>query len=124
MDTRKSEAHAEFMKYWAVREANLIFLAHCLIGVFILSGWYFREVKIAYLALLTGWLACWVFLGYCPLTKWEFTLRRKYDKSFDPYDEAIQHYVYKFFGKKIPARTIFTGGIVVLIILVILTLIV
>jgi len=102
--------------------ADILFVLHCLVGIFILSGWMFSKIKVIYLAFLIGWLSCWLFLGYCPITKWEFLLRRKYNKSINPNDEAIQYYMYKFFKKKIPARAIFTGGLIVFIILVILTL--
>jgi hypothetical protein len=102
--------------------ANALFALHCLIGVFILSGWLFPEIKIFYLAFLVGWLACWVFLGYCPITKWEFTLRRKYNKNINPNDEAIQHYMYRFFKIRISSKAIFNGGLIVFTILVVLTL--
>jgi hypothetical protein len=76
-----------------------------------------------YLAVLALWLSFWLILGYCPITKWEFTLRRKYNKDINPSDEAIQYYMYKFFKKKISAKAIFTGGLIVFIILTTLTLI-
>jgi hypothetical protein len=63
------------------------------------------------------WLLCWLVLGYCPVTKWEFLLRRKYDKSIDPNAESIQYYWNKFFGKKIPSKAIFTGGLIVFFVL-------
>jgi hypothetical protein len=91
--------------------------------VFIIVGWYFSQIKFVYLAVLAVWLASWLLLGYCPITKWEFLLRRKYNKDINPNDEAIQYYIYKFFKKKISARAIFTGGLVVFVILTALTLI-
>ena len=97
--------------------ANLLFIIHCLIGVFILAGWYFPQIKIEYRVFMITWLLCWLVLGYCPVTKWEFGLRHKYDKNFDPNAEAIQHYWYKFFKKKIPSKAIFIGGLIVFFIL-------
>jgi hypothetical protein len=97
--------------------ANLLFAFHCLIGVFILSGWYFPVIKFEYRAFMIIWLLCWLVLGYCPVTKWEFLLRRKYDKSIDPNAESIQYYWNKFFGKKIPSKAIFTGGLIVFFVL-------
>jgi hypothetical protein len=44
-------------------------------------------------------------------------LRRKYDKSIDPNAESIQYYWNKFFGKKIPSKAIFTGGLIVFFVL-------
>lgn len=102
--------------------ANILFIIHFLLGVFILLGWLFPNIKILYLMILLLWISSWIFLGYCPITKWEFLLRRKYDKSIDPNAEAIKYYVYKFLKKDIPSQTIFMSGIVICIVLVILTL--
>jgi hypothetical protein len=103
--------------------ANVLFLLHCLLGIFLLCGWWFPQIRFVYLAVLLAWLSSWIFLGYCPLTKWEFTLRRKYNNEINPNNEAIQYYAYKFFKKHIPAQAIFTGGLIVFIILTLLTLI-
>lgn len=97
--------------------ANLIFVLHCLIGVFILSGWYFSQIKFEYRVFLFVWLLSWLILGYCPVTKWEFILRRKYDKSIDPNTEAIQYYWNKFFGKKISSKLIFNVGLIAFFVL-------
>jgi hypothetical protein len=69
------------------------------------------------------WLFSWVFLGYCPFSKWEFLLRRRYNKNIDQNAEAIKYYMYKFFKKDIPSKTIFSVGIIVFIVLIIVTLI-
>lgn len=102
--------------------ANLFFLLHCLVGVFILTGWLFPQIKIFYLLFLVGWLSCWIILGYCPITKWEFGLRRKYDKSIEVNAEAITYYMYKFFKVSISSKGVFIGGLAVFCILVFLTL--
>lgn len=101
--------------------ANTLFVIHCLIGVFILSGWYFPEIRFVYRSFLVIWLLCWVILGYCPVTRWEFLLRRRYDNTLDPNAEAIQYYWYTFFGKKVPSKSIFTGGLIAFFILFIIT---
>ncbi len=103
--------------------ANMLFMLHCFVGVIILVGWLFPQFKILYLALLAVWIFSWVCLGYCPLTKWEFFLRRKYDKNLDPNAEAIKYYMFKFFKKDIPSKRIFTCGLIVFITLTVLTLI-
>lgn len=103
--------------------ANILFLTHCLLGVFLLIGWYFFQIKFLYLIVLLIWLSCWILLGYCPFTKWEFGLRRKYDKNIDSNAEAIKYYMNKFFKKNIPAKAIFIWGLVVFIILTALTLV-
>jgi len=103
--------------------ANSLFTLHCFVGVFILTGWLFPGIKVFYLLFLFAWLSSWIFLGYCPITKWEFTLRRKYDKGLDTNAEAIKYYMYKFFKIDIPSKSIFIGGIIVFTILILLTLI-
>jgi hypothetical protein len=102
--------------------ANTLFVLHGLLVIFILFGWIFPSIKIIYLAVLLLWLSSWIFLGYCPPTKWEFLLRKKYDKNIDTNAEAIQYYMYKFFKKEISSDTIFTGGLILFIILVLLTI--
>ena len=93
------------------------------IGAVILIGWKFPQFKLIYVILLLVWIGSWIFLGYCPITKWEFLLRRKYDKSIDPNAEAIKYYMYKFFNKDIPSKTIFTIGIIIFVIVLVLSLI-
>lgn len=102
--------------------ANILFVLHCLVGVVILIGWYFPEIKIFYISLLIAWIGSWIFLGYCPITKWEFLLRRKYDNTIDPNAEAIKYYMYKFFKKDISSRLIFIGGLVVFFVALVLSL--
>ena len=100
-------------KFFNIFIADLLFISHCLIGIFILSGWYFFQIKFEYRIFLIIWLLTWIFLGYCPLTKLEFFLRSKYDKRIDPNAEAIQYYWYRFFGKNISSKVIFNGGLIV-----------
>jgi hypothetical protein len=102
--------------------ANTVFVFHGLLVVFILFGWLFPNIKTIYLVVLLLWLSSWIFLGYCPPTKWEFLLRKKYDNNIDPNAEAIQYYMYQFFKKDISSETIFTGGLILSIILILLTI--
>ena len=119
---RESLLYCISMRKLHILIANLIFVIHCLLGVFILVGWLFPKIKFLYLAVLSLLLVCWVFLGYCPLSRWEFSLRKKHDKSIDQYAESIKYYMYKFFKKDIPAQAIFNWGLVVFIVLTILSL--
>jgi hypothetical protein len=96
--------------------ANIIFLFHCIIGFFILTGWYFSQISSVYRFFLLIWLACWLVLGYCPITKWEFSLRRKYDPTINPHNEAIQHYMKKFFNIDISTKAILKAGLIIFII--------
>ena len=101
--------------------ADAIFALHCIIGIFILTGWYFPQIKIAYIIFLLCWLFCWFILGYCPVTYWEFALRRKYNPALDPKEEALQHYMNKFFNINLSSRGILKIGLVVFVILITLT---
>lgn len=102
--------------------ANTLFVLHFIIGGFLVFGWFFPEIKYFYLAVLISWPACWIFLGYCPITKWEFMFRKKYNPQIDTNEEFIRHYVQVFFQKDLPSRTIFTVGLVVFALLLALCL--
>ncbi len=102
--------------------ANGIFLTHIAVGIFFLVGWYFTSIAFIYLPLLMAWPLSWLFLGYCPLSKWEFMLRQQRDPSLDTDAEVIQYYVAKWFGIYVPSRPIFIGGIAVFCILIVLSL--
>ncbi len=97
--------------------ANLIFIFHILYGLFLLVGWMIPEIRVAYLPLLIIWPLSWILLGYCPLTKIEFFLRRKYNQNLDPDTEIIRHYLYEVFKIKASTPTIFTIGLLVFAVL-------
>lgn len=98
------------MYVWA---ANLLFLLHVLLGIFLLFGWLLPQITYLYVVVLISWPLCWMILGYCPLSKWEFTLRKQYDSTVDVHAEVIQHYMYMFFGIRISTAVIYAGGLVV-----------
>lgn len=103
--------------------ANMLFVVHFMFGLFIIFGWLFYQIKPVYLVAMLGWILSWIFLGYCPFTKWEFTLRSKYNSKIDPNAEAIKYYLDKFFNLDVPSEKIFIGGLTVFCILIILTFI-
>lgn len=96
---------------------DLIFVLHFLVGGFLLIGWYFKEVEILYFFILIAWPLSWILLKYCPITKWEFILRHKYDKSVKINDEFIQHYTHRFFHMNLKPKIILTDGLIVFFIL-------
>lgn len=98
-------------KHLTIASANLMFIAHCVVAVLILIGWIWPAYKVYYMILLVSWISSWIFLGYCPLTRWEFLLRKQHDKSIDINAEIIRYYLQKYFNKDIPSRSIFVGGI-------------
>ena len=99
---------------WA---ADAVVALHVAVAIFILVGWAFRDIQQVYLIVLIAWPLSWVFLGYCPLTKWELLLRRKNDPTINPNTEKIQYLAKKHLGLNIPSRPIFTGGIIVFFVL-------
>ncbi len=109
-----------FHRWLYIWSANLVFLLHIALGIFLLFGWWFPQIKYIYLVILIGWPLCWMILRYCPLSVWEFWLRKQYDPTIDIQSEVIQHYIYTFFGIRIPTTVIYTGGLIVFLILVIL----
>jgi len=71
----------------------------------------FPEIRVQYLMLLIGWPVCWLIVGYCPLSKWEFQLRNKYVQGVDLNGEIISHYMKKLFNIDVPKRDVFNFGL-------------
>lgn len=103
--------------------ADLLFISHILVGGLILFGWFLPQTRILYWITLVIWPLCWIFLGYCPLTQWEFFLRKKYNKDLNYHSEYINYYVSKFFNVDIPIRKVFIGGLIFDIVSIILNII-
>jgi len=103
--------------------ANSLFVFHLFVGIFFTIGWIFTQIqmRVFYLVSLLAWVLSWVVLNYCPLSKWEFVLRSKYDKNIEPNTEMIKYYMYKFFKIDLSEKSILLGGIIVLNALVFLT---
>lgn len=110
------------MKYLYKTLANIVFLSHLVFGAFLLVAWQYPDIRIIYISSIVIWILCWLILGYCPITKWEFILRKKYTPQISTDYEFIQYYSHKFFGIKLKSRTIVIGGMVVAIILISLSL--
>jgi hypothetical protein len=73
--------------------ANFVFVIHICFGVYVLTGWLWPAYYAWYWVALGSWIGSWILLGYCPLTRLEFSLRRLYDKTIDPKREIIQYYI-------------------------------
>jgi len=101
--------------------ANSILGLHVGLTVFFAVGWMFREVQVFYLPLLFSWPLSWVTLGYCPLTKWEFFLRSKYNPTIDANAEAIRYNMQKYFGITLHPRPIYIAGIAAFFVLLTLS---
>ncbi len=111
--TLSAEFYTGFMRILYRIGAGAIFLSHFALGIFFLTAWMFPTIRWFYLPLLVSWPACWIFLGYCPLTRAEFELRRKTGASVGAKEEFIQHYVKRFFGITLPPKSAFSWGLAV-----------
>ena len=96
--------------------ANLFFILHFIFVAIIFFGWLFPKIYIVYIIVLLITLFCWMFLGYCPITKWEFNIRRKYEPGLNYRNEYMEYYVSKFFKINIPVIFIRVYGIIFLVI--------
>lgn len=106
--------------------ADVLFLSHFVIVLFILFGWLLPRLSSAYIVILAATLLSWLFLGYCFLSKWEFAIRKKYDQYFNHDDRTlndgyIAHYGRKIFRLSLPVRTIQRWGIVFIILMLVIT---
>jgi hypothetical protein len=92
--------------------ANMILALHFSFAVFVLIGWYFESVTWLYYIAMISWFYSWFLLGFCPLTKWEFLLRKYYDDSIDVNREFITYHLDKQFGVTVEKeRILFIGGL-------------
>lgn len=109
-------------KSFVFLSANCIFIFHFTFGLFLVFGWQFQNLKTIHLISLILWIGSWIVLDYCPLTKWEFKLRKILDDNFDHNAEIIQFYIYRFTKYKVPSQVIFSVGLLVFTILLYLNL--
>src|SRR3989344_8629820 len=90
--------------------ANLLFIFHFLVVVIISFGWLISSIWYVYMATLIITFFSEVILGYCFLSKWEFSLRKKinpevnYDYSFTSF------YTYKLTQHRLSTTFIARAG--------------
>ena len=111
------------MKKIHITIANILFLLHFLFAVFLIFGWLFPQIKVLYLTILIGWLLSWIILEYCMFTKWEFILRKKYNKNIDTNAEFIKYYMNRFFKKDWSSKAISTVALILFFVFLVLALI-
>ncbi len=78
--------------------ANVVFLLHLFLVLVVCIGWAFPSLFYLFLFLLSITALSEIFLGYCILTKWEFSLRKKIDPSRQFDTSCIFHYGRAMFG--------------------------
>jgi len=110
------------MKKFDLLIANFLFILHILVGGIILFGWIFPQIRILYWTILVLWPLCWVVLGYCPFTRWEYLFRRKFEKHISYHKEFIHYQMKRFFNINIPIRKIFTYGLIFDIVSIVLNI--
>ena len=91
-----------------------IFFLHCLIVAIAAFGWLWPALWPLYITLITVILIQDIVLGYCVLSRWEFSLRRmlnpklRYDYTFTSY------YTYKLTHHRLSTNFIRIAAIIFL----------
>lgn len=96
--------------------ANVVFLFHVLVVFIILFGWYFPTLKLVYICILLVTLLSEILLGYCPLTKLEFDLRKKLIPSLNYDYSFLSYYIYRLFHINVPGKYIRYPAIIFLLV--------
>ncbi len=110
----------KIIDFWAV---NILFILHFIFVIIIFFGWVFPSIHFIYVLILSGTLLCWVVLGYCPITRWEFNIRRKYEPNLNYKNEYLEYYFSKFLKINIPVTYIrFYGTLFIILSLLISTI--
>lgn len=78
--------------------ADLVFLVHLALVGAVALGWLIPGFFYIHLALLLATLFSEMFLGYCPLTRLEFGLRKKLDPTLSFDKSCMVHYLRKWRG--------------------------
>ncbi len=87
-----------------------VFLLHCVVGVIIFFGWLWPSIWPVYLAIITITLFQNWLLGYCILSRMEFSLRRMLDPTLR-YDYSFaSYYTYKLTRQKLSVRFVQVVG--------------
>lgn len=81
----------------------------------VLIGWYYPVFQTAHLITASLVLLAEIFLGYCPLTRWEFLLRKKVEPDLNYDSSFLSYYAYKILRMNIPGRKIKYPAVVFLI---------
>lgn len=91
-----------------------IFLIHCAIGVVIFLGWLWSSIWPLYIATLAIVLVQNWLLGYCVLSRWEFSLRRMLNPKLRYEYNFTTYYTYKLTHRRLSTRFVQVGGTVFL----------
>ena len=87
-----------------------LFILHCAIGVVIFLGWLWPEIWPLYVSILVIVLFQNLILGYCILSRWEFSLRRLLDPKLRYEYNFTSYYTYKLTHKRLSTRFVQISG--------------
>ena len=90
--------------------------------IIVLIGWYYPILQTTHLIITSLVLLAEIFLGYCPLTRWEFLLRKKVEPSINYDSSFLSYYAYKILKMDIPGRKIKYPAIVILVVVLALNI--
>lgn len=109
------------MKYAIL--ANSILSIHLVIVAIMLFGWMFTSVSYLYLLTLVTTLLFELALGYCPLTKWEFNLRKKLEPNLSYDYSFLSYYGYRLFQHRVSYKFIRYSALTFLVLSIVFCLI-
>ena len=87
-------------KFTYITLARLVFALHFALVLVVSVGWLIPGLFYVYLFAFIATLYSELFLGYCPLTRLEFSLRKKVNPNLVFDKSCIVHYVRALFGLK------------------------
>ncbi|TSC85859.1 MAG: hypothetical protein G01um10148_767 [Parcubacteria group bacterium Gr01-1014_8] len=87
-----------------------IFLVHCVVGVIIFFGWLWPSIWPIYIGLLVYVLFQNLILGYCILSRWEFSLRRMLNPKLRYQYNFTTYYTYKLTHKRLSTKFVQVAG--------------
>jgi hypothetical protein len=89
-----------------------VFILHCVVGVIIFLGWLWPSIWPLYVAiLLIVFFQNWI-LGYCILSRWEFSLRRMINPKLRYKYNFTTYYTYKLTRQPLSTRFVQIMGTV------------
>ncbi len=86
--------------------ANAIFLIHATVVFLAFFGWLFSKIWLIYMAVLILTLISDIVFGYCILSKFEFSIRKKLNPETNYNYTFSSYYTYKLTNHKISDKFI------------------
>ena len=89
------------MKYLPRIGADILFMLHFFIVIIGLFGWMVESIWYLYMSVLIITLISGLTLGYCFISKWEFTLRKIKNPELSYNYNCTSFYTHKFTNNKL-----------------------